>query len=122
MVISCVCYLKQILNEPGELPTIGLVQGVIHPSAFFSAVNQTGLTEYFHVVGQGGLGEMEIFQKHAGASFALLKQFDNAKAAFIGDGLQHDDLFFWHRFRDLLVFTDINILKSIAHRLTRVNM
>ena len=122
MVISCVCHLKQLLDEPGELPAFGLIQGVVHPSAFFSAVDQTGLTEYFHVVGQGGLGEMEIFQKHAGASFALLKQFDNAKAAFIGDGLQHDDLFFWHRYRDLLAFTDINILKSIAHRLTCVNM
>ena len=94
MVISCVCYLKQLLDEPGELPAIGLVQGVIRTSAFFSAVNQTGLTECFFVVVLCGLGVIEIFQKHAGALFALLKQFDNAKAAFIGDGLQHDDVCF----------------------------
>lgn len=45
------------------------------------------------MVGQGGLGEMEPFQQHAGTLLALPEQFQNPESAVIGDGFQQQEPF-----------------------------
>jgi hypothetical protein len=69
---------------PGRFP----VQGIVDPFAFFPAGDQPCVTQDLHMMGKGGLGQMEIFQQHAGAPLSALEQFQDVEPVFIGQGLE----------------------------------
>jgi hypothetical protein len=69
---------------PGSFP----VQGIVDPFAFFPASDQPCVAQDLHMMGKGGLGQMEIFQQHAGAPLSALEQFQDVEPVFIAQGLE----------------------------------
>jgi hypothetical protein len=79
---------EQVPNPSFQFPGCVPVQGIVDPFAFFPTGDQPRVAQDFHMVGKGGLGQMEIFQQHAGAPFSSLEKFQDVETVFIGQGLE----------------------------------
>ena len=66
---------------------LGAVEGIIDPLPFLAACDQLGIAEDLHVVGQRRLGQVQVFQEHAGTAFPLPQERQDAQPLFITQSL-----------------------------------
>lgn len=81
-------FLEQLLEQGLQFSGSLMVQGIVDPFAFFPAGDKACVAQDFHMVGKGGLGQMEIFQQHAGAPFSSLEKFQDMQSVFVAQGLE----------------------------------
>ena len=81
-------FLEQILEPRPQIMGSFPVQGIVDPFSFFPAGDQPRVAQDFHMVGKGGLGQMEIFQQHAGAPFSSLEKFQDMQSVFVAQGFE----------------------------------
>ena len=64
-------------------------QSVVRPFALLTTDDDAGIAEDLHVMGQGGLADLQRIQQLAGAFFAALQQPQDLQPVFIAQGLEH---------------------------------
>ena len=97
------------------------INGVMHPLAFFAALDNAGITEDLHVVGEGGLCNMEVIQKHTGTFLATAKQLQNTQTVFIAERFEYScgiNIFRCHPIHLTFMFFDLSILYSSNRKLS----
>lgn len=65
------------------------VQGIIGVLPLFPALDQGTFRQHLHMVGQGGLGNLKMFQQIAGAQFPLSQKLDNLHPMTVTQGFAH---------------------------------
>ena len=69
--------------------------GVVHPFAFFSSNNNTGITKNFHMVRHCRLCDIDLFKQFASTFLTCRKKFQNTNTVFIAERFEnHCDFLF----------------------------
>ena len=83
----------------GDLPqqcqcqiTAGGVEGIVGPFALLAAGHHTGFAQYFHMIGQAGLGKLQLILELAGAKLTAAKQFQNFQTVGVTKRLENPSL------------------------------
>lgn len=83
----------------GDLPqqrhglrTSGCVQGIVGPFSLLAAGHYTGFAQYFHMIGQAGLGKLQLILELAGAELTTAKQFQNFQSVGVTKRLENPSL------------------------------
>ena len=63
--------------------------GIVRPFSLFASHNDFRIAEYFHVVGKGGLGDMQIVQQDTGTFFAALEQLQDFNSVLVAKRLEY---------------------------------
>jgi hypothetical protein len=79
---------EQFLKHLTDVPCSLAADGVVHPLALFPAADDPGIAENLHVVGQGGLADIQRIQQLAGTLFAVTEQLQNLYPIFIAQSLE----------------------------------
>ena len=81
-----------VLEDPVHLPAKVLnrfpVQGINGFFPFSSAGDDSGFGQNLHIVGQGGLGNLEAFQQQTATHFPAGKQINDLDPLGIGEGFE----------------------------------
>jgi hypothetical protein len=97
------------------------INAVVGPFSNFTAFDDAGFAEYFHVVREGGLGHSGAFNQLAGALLAILQKLQNSLPPFIAEGLKDNGSLFVDGFyRDHLKSRFLDL--SINIKSKKVNM
>lgn len=59
------------------------IQGIVNPLPLSAAGDEIGITENLHMMRQGRLRQIQIFQEDAGTAFTLAQERQNAQPLFI---------------------------------------
>ena len=57
--------------------------GVVHPFALFPSVDNSGIAEDLHVMGQGRLADVQCIQQFTGTHFSIVKELQNPNPVLI---------------------------------------
>ena len=80
---------EDVMEPPLKLREALTVQGVENILSLPPVIDNTGLNEDLHVVGEGGLGDVERLQDLAGAQLPAGEHIHDAQALGIRDRLEH---------------------------------
>ena len=84
--------LKDFSDDRSKPPNIFFIQLITGGSAFDNAGDPSGIFEHLQVLGDGGLGNGQIFDNIAGdASRMGHQEFDDLKTDGVAQGLLHTD-------------------------------
>ena len=97
-------FLHQFFDRELHEPQLVHIQGIQDPLPLSAALYDIHVHQHLHIVGQGGLADMKMFQQDAGAHFALGQQIKDFYPFGIGQGFEdsgHLDVLVFHCLRSL---------------------
>ena len=88
----CGGILQRFQKIPDLLNALG-ADPIVHPLALFPALDNAGVAQKLHVVGQGRLADAQFLQQPAGTLFSAAKQLQNLQPVFIAERLENLGIF-----------------------------
>ena len=110
---------EQFLQHAAQGTDTVTADAVMHPLPLFPTADDSGIAEDSHMVGQGGLTDVQCIQQLTGALFAVVEQFQNLDPVFIPqrfEYISHLSVCAFHG------FTSIFLIRIVAVILMFVNI